>query len=196
MTTPQTKVEARVAAKARRAVAHAAFGPEAATLLAEQFFDRIPLAAGMVIAGYDAIGSEASPSEIMRRAAARGHPVALPCVAAPASPLVFRRWTPGDPLIAGPHGTRHPAKDAAAIEPDLVLVPLLAFDGSGHRLGYGGGYYDRTLASLRGGNRGLVAVGLAFSVQEVTHLPREPEDEPLDWIVTERGARAFSGQVG
>lgn len=186
---------ARREAKTRREIAHAALGLDAARLFAEQFFAHVPLAPGAVIAGYAPIGSEADPSEILRRAAARGHPVALPCVAASASPLAFRLWTPGDPLIAGPHGTRHPAGDAPAVQPGLVLVPLLAFDGSGHRLGYGGGYYDRTLAFQRSHNPGLVAAGLAFSDQEVTHLPHEPEDQPLDWIVTERGARAFSGRV-
>jgi 5-formyltetrahydrofolate cyclo-ligase len=195
MTASQAKLEARAAAKTRRAAAHAALGGDAASRFADLFFAHVPLQPGAVIAGYAAIGDEADPSEILALAAARGHPIALPRVAAPASPLIFHLWTSGDPLEAGPHGTRHPAEDAAITHPALLLVPLLAFDGNGHRLGYGGGYYDRTLAALRKFNHGVIAVGLAFSVQEVTHLPHEPEDEPLDWIVTEHGARAFSGQI-
>jgi 5-formyltetrahydrofolate cyclo-ligase len=187
-------MDARAAAKTRRAAAHAALGPDAASRFADAFFAHIPLRAGAILAGYVPIGSEAAPSAIMERASARGHALALPAVAAPASPLVFRLWSPGDPLSPGPHGTRQPAGSASTAVPAVVLVPLLAFDGAGHRLGYGGGYYDRTLAFLRR-NHSVIAVGLAFSAQEVTHLPREPEDEPLDWVVTETGARAFSGRV-
>lgn len=195
MTASQAKAEARAAAKSRRAAAYAALGAEAASLFADQFFAHVPLKPGTAIAGYAAIGDEADPSGIMALARGHGHPVALPRVATTASPLVFHLWKPGDPLLPGPHGTRHPPEDATLVQPGLLLVPLLAFDGAGHRLGYGGGYYDRTLVALRRHNRGILAVGLAFAAQEVGNLPHEPYDEPLDWIVTERGARAFSGQV-
>ncbi len=178
-----------------RAAAYAALGTDAVSLFADQFFAYVPLKPGIAIAGYAAIGDEADPSGIMALARGRGHRVALPRVAATAAPLVFHLWNPGDPLLPGPHGTRHPAENAVLVQPGLLLVPLLAFDRAGHRLGYGGGYYDRTLAALRRRNRGILAVGLAFAAQEVGHLPHEPYDEPLDWIVTERGARAFSGQV-
>lgn len=194
MTAAQAKSEVRAAAKARRAIAHAALGPAAASRFADHFLSHVPLGSRAVVAGYAPIGSEADPGEIMRRVAALGHPLALPHVAAMAAPLGFRLWKPGDALIAGPHGTREPAGDAPEVTPMLVLVPLLAFDGRGHRLGYGGGYYDRTLEALRQRNPGVAAVGLAFSDQEVTHLPLERVDEPLDWIVTECGARAFSRQ--
>ena len=179
----------------RRAAAHAALGGKAASLFADQFLAHVPLKSGIVIGGYAAMGDEADPSGIMALARARGHPVALPRVSATGSPLVFHQWTPGEPLLPGPHGTKHPSEEAAVVQPGLLLVPLLAFDGAGHRLGYGGGYYDRTLAALRRRNVGILAVGLAFAAQEVGNLPHEPYDEPLDWIVTERGARAFSGQV-
>lgn len=189
------KASARREAKSRRAVAHAALGSEAASLFADQFFAHVPLKPGIVIGGYAAIGDEADPSGIMALARARGHPVSLPRVCATGSPLVFHLWTPDDPLLPGPHGTRHPPEAATLVQPGLLLAPLLAFDGAGRRLGYGGGYYDRTLAALRRRNRGILAVGLAFAAQEVGNLPHEPYDEPLDWVVTERGARAFSGQV-
>ena len=139
------------------------------------------------------IGSEADPSEIMRRAAARGHAIALPCVEVLAAPLVFRLWKPGDPLAAGPHGTKSPVADAPAVTPALMLLPLLAFDRAGRRLGQGGGYYDRTLEALRSEGRQVVAVGLAFSAQEAEELPEERGDQRLDWIVTETAAIAFAG---
>jgi 5-formyltetrahydrofolate cyclo-ligase len=195
MSSRVAKAEARVAAKARREIAQAALGPEARSRFADLFFAHIPLATDDVVAGYAPIGSEADPVDILRRVAARGHPVALPCVEARKAALTFRLWTCGAALVAGPHGTRAPSREAPEVEPRVLLVPLLAFDGRGHRLGYGGGYYDRTLAGLRMRSRGILAVGLAFAGQEVTHIPIEPDDEPLDWIVTEREAKPFTGRT-
>lgn len=188
----EAKALARATARKRRAAARASLGPEAAARLAERFFAHVPLPPGATVAGYVPIGSEADPSEIMRRAAARGHAVALPCVEKPAAPLVFRLWTPGDVLVDGPHGTRAPAPSAPQAAPGLVLLPLLAFDKVGRRLGYGGGYYDRTLAALRAAAPAIVAVGLAFSAQEAEELPEDGDDQRLDWVVTERDVRSFS----
>ncbi len=185
------KAPARVAARKRRAAAQGQLGPEAAARLADRFFAHIPLPPGATVAGYVPIGSEADPSEIMRRVAARGHAVALPCVEKPAAPLVFRLWTPGDALVDGPHGTRAPAPGAPKAIPGLVLLPLLAFDKFGRRLGYGGGYYDRTLQAMRAAGQGVVAVGLAFSAQEAEELPEDGDDQRLDWVVTEQGVRSF-----
>ncbi len=193
MTTAQAKAEARAAAKRRRAAAQAALGPKAAARLADQFIEHVPVPPDAVVAGYVPIGSEADPSEIMRRVAARGHAVALPCVEVLAAPLRFRLWKPGDALVEGPHGTRAPRPDAAPVRPGLVLLPLLAFDGAGRRLGYGGGYYDRTLEALRMNGR-VLAVGLAFSAQEVEELAEDDDDQRLDWVVTERGAVCFAGK--
>jgi 5-formyltetrahydrofolate cyclo-ligase len=185
---------ARREAKARRQAARAALGVDAATLFARVFFEAGLVMPGAVVAGYMPKGSEADPQEILRQLALNGHRLVLPRVEGVDCPLAFLLWAPGQPLVPGVFGTFEPNGTAEAM-PALLLVPLLAFDGKGHRLGYGGGFYDRTLAALRRRNRNVLAVGLAFSAQEVTHLPHEPEDEPLDWIVTEHGARAFSGQV-
>jgi 5-formyltetrahydrofolate cyclo-ligase len=105
-----------------------------------------------------------------------------------ATPLIFREWRPGDVLEDAPFGTRIPSDAAKELTPEIVIVPLLAFDSEGYRLGYGGGYYDRTLDLLR--RKGdCIAVGFAYSGQEWAGVPRERHDERLDWIVTEDGAR-------
>ena len=147
------------------------------------------VASGAVVAGYWPLGDEIDPRPLMRSLAARGCRLALPVVVGPRQPLVFRAWAPGDALEAGGHGTSHPLAGAAAVRPSVVLTPLLAFDRKGLRLGYGGGYYDRTLARLRESG-GVVAIGLGFSAQEVAALPAEPWDQPLDMIATESGVIA------
>jgi 5-formyltetrahydrofolate cyclo-ligase len=136
---------------------------------------------------------EIDPRPLMRRLAAAGILLALPAVARREHPLEFRAWRPDDPLEAGDHGTFHPPAGGAIVRPLLVLVPLLAFDRSGRRLGYGGGYYDRTLASLRESGHTL-AVGLAYSAQEFDQLPHGPHDQLLDGIATEAGFRPVSGE--
>jgi len=189
MSVAEVKKAARAAARARRSAAQAILGTDAAPAFARHVFEEIPLSPGAVIAGYAPISSEADPMAILKEADARGFPCALPSVEAPASPLTFRRWRPGDPLVDGPHGTRAPGSGAAVLMPQVVIVPLLAFDRAGRRLGYGGGYYDRTLAFLRTrGQNSVLAIGLAFSAQETDELPEDAGDQRLDWIVTERGA--------
>ncbi|MEX0838375.1 MAG: 5-formyltetrahydrofolate cyclo-ligase [Parvibaculum sp.] len=182
----------RAAAILRRDAARDAAGPEAGARIADHFFNFIPLSAQARVAGYVAMGSEADPSEILVRASAKGHECALPRVARKDAPLAFLRWQPGDALFAGAHGTREPAPGAPVCRPNVVLVPLLAFDRLGRRIGYGGGYYDRTLAALRREVTGVLAVGVAFSAQEVEDLPEEKFDARLDWVVTEAGARLFA----
>lgn len=114
-------------------------------------------------------------------------PTCLPVVLGPGRPLIFRRWRPGEALIAGPYGTAHPGPEAESVQPQVVVVPLVGFDRQGMRLGYGGGFYDRTLEALR--NQGPVkAIGLAFAAQESARLPRGDHDQPLDLIVTEAEA--------
>ena len=112
--------------------------------------------------------------------------LALPVVGQVNSPLVFRRWRPGVPLEQGPHGTSQPGPSAPDVQPECLLVPLLAFDRRGGRLGYGGGYYDRTLESLRLSGVCPLVVGIAYAAQEVSSVPMEPHDQPLDLVVTER----------
>lgn len=118
---------------------------------------------------------------------ALGHPLALPCIVQSRSALVFRRWAMGDALTPNAYGIAEPPATAEKVVPAAVLVPLLAFDASGHRLGYGGGYYDRTFEALAR----VLIIGVAYSGQEMPALPREPHDHRLDKIVTELGVRVF-----
>ncbi|HJW41489.1 MAG TPA: 5-formyltetrahydrofolate cyclo-ligase, partial [Rhizomicrobium sp.] len=145
---------------------------------------------------------EADPRALMAALSAKGHPLALPCVEA-GRPLIFRGWKMGDAMHANAaaYGIPEPLASAATVVPSLVLVPLLAFDAGGHRLGYGGGYYDRTLSLLARGQMPpanpsarapLLAVGVAYAGQEIEALPREAHDHPLDMIVTENGVRRFT----
>ena len=108
---------------------------------------------------------------------------------APGRPLSFKRWRPGDPLVSGQFGARHPGAQADTLDPDLLIVPLVAFDSDGFRLGRGGGFYDRTIAELKE-RRPVLTVGMAFSSQLILQVPRESHDQRLDWIVTEEGALA------
>ena len=187
---------AREAAKRRRDEAKARLGASAPASIAAHFLAALPLPAASSVAGYAAIGSEADPAELLRQLDAAGHVCSLPAVETRSAPLVFRRWRPGDPLEPGDHGTRAPSRTAPLCRPDIVLVPLLAFDAAGRRLGYGGGYYDRTLAALRAEGQPVAAVGVAFSAQEAQDLPEDEFDQRLDWIVTEKEARRFGAASG
>ena len=131
--------------------------------------------------------TELDPGPLLDALAAQGRPLALPVVRGPGRPLEFRRWVPGDPLEEGAYGTRHPLP-SPAVFPEVLLVPLLAFDQVGNRLGYGGGYYDRTLADLRTSGR-VHAIGLAYEAQRRTDIPVEQTDQRLDGIATEIGFR-------
>jgi 5-formyltetrahydrofolate cyclo-ligase len=130
--------------------------------------------------------SEINPLPLMRKLSEAGADLALPVVAGRGKPLIMRSWRWGAPLAAGVWGIREPPPAAPQVEPDVLLVPLLAFDRSGHRIGYGAGYYDLTIAQLRG-KKPITAVGLAFAAQEIAHVPRTSFDAPLDLVVTERG---------
>jgi 5-formyltetrahydrofolate cyclo-ligase len=177
----------RRSARARRKQACAALGAEAGMRIAEAFLAAFDGTAGRVVAGYWPMEDEADIRPLLVRLAERGCRIALPVVQRRDAPLIFRRWQPGDPLEEGLYRTQHPSAAAAEVDPDLFLVPLLAFDRGGRRLGYGGGYYDRTLAALRA--RGTVlAVGVAFAAQQVDLLPDGSFDQRLDWVVTENGA--------
>jgi 5-formyltetrahydrofolate cyclo-ligase len=123
----------------------------------------------------------------MQRFAAAGATLALPRLQGPDRPLAFLTWRPDQTLRPGEFGLSEPELGAQSVRPKLVLVPLLAFDRAGHRVGWGKGYYDRTLAALRSDGAPLLAVGLAFAVQEVEHVPAGPSDAPLDAVVTEGG---------
>ena len=180
----------RAQATSARRLAHHRGGAAAAARVAELTLNSVPFPHGAIVAGYWPIGEELDSRPLLAGLAALGHVTALPAVTARRAKLVFRRWREGDSLDPGMYGILAPQKDAAAVDPDVLIVPLVAFDADGYRLGYGGGYYDRTLASLRAAKK-ILAVGVAFAVQEFPRLPREPDDQRLDWIVTELAARAI-----
>jgi len=154
---------------------------------AARFAEELAVAPGAIVSFYWPMGDEADPRLLANALAARGHTLALPVVAVKKSPLHFRVWHEGDPLIVHPFGMHEPPESAARVIPDVLLIPLLAFDAQGTRLGYGGGFYDRTLASLATKR----AVGIAYAGQEVAELPCHDHDHPLDSVVTENGVRHF-----
>ncbi|MGH6619881.1 MAG: 5-formyltetrahydrofolate cyclo-ligase [Alphaproteobacteria bacterium] len=159
----------------------------AAADLAEQFLRAVPVVPRAEVAGYLPIGDEMDVRPLLHRLRGFGHEIALPAVVEPGAPLAFRRWQEGDALADGPFGTRQPLATADELMPDLVILPLLAFDRRGYRLGYGGGYYDRTIAALRRRKK-VLAVGAGYGVQEVPAVPCGRHDQVLDWIVTDREA--------
>lgn len=186
----QAKAGMRQVAIARRA-AWLGDRTSAASAAATHFLKTIPLAPGAIVSGYAAMKDELDPEPLLATLAGRGHEICLPVVVGRDQPLLFRRWRPGEKLIAGPKGTRHPQEGARPVTPDVLVVPLLAFDRAGRRLGFGAGYYDRTLLKLRA-DRAIAAVGFAFEAQGVERVPTGPADQTLDWIVTEKGAKAVT----
>ena len=137
---------------------------------------------GRVVASYIATGSEANPAKLLEQAHANGCLTALPHVISRSAPMRFLRWSPGEPLIPGPFHLHQPHENAPECQPDVVLVPLIAFDDTLMRLGQGAGHYDRALSRFPD----AIAVGIAWSVQHATALPADPWDVPLDAIVTEK----------
>lgn len=177
------KAAARAAAFARRAEAFAAGQGQAAEILA----DFLAPHAGKVLSGYMPMRTEIDPLPAM---AAHQGTVGVPVIMAKSTPLRFREWSPGCKLVEGAFKAMIP-EEGAWVEPEVLIVPLLAWDRRGFRLGYGGGFYDRTLAGLRA--RGpVLAVGFAFAVQEVEAVPTDEFDQRLDAVVTERGVTVFA----
>ncbi len=151
--------------------------------------NELTLANGAVIAGVWPLPGELDLRPLMQALHVRGHRILLPETTPRGQALIFRHWTPGCAMVTERFGTQRP--DGPVGVPDLLFVPLLAFDRHGHRLGYGGGYYDRTLASLPG----RLALGFGFSALEVDSVPTGPHDQPLDAIVTEKGVIRVTGRV-
>jgi 5-formyltetrahydrofolate cyclo-ligase len=144
----------------------------------------IEIRPGLVVAGYSPIRSEIDPIPLMRKLAGQGAQLALPVIMARDQPLKFRGWFVDDRLQRGPFGILEPPPDKAEIIPDIVLVPLAAFDRSGHRIGYGAGHFDRTFALLRQ-LKAVTAIGIAFAAQEIPAVPALPHDVALDFVLTE-----------
>lgn len=173
-------------AKKRRSLAFATKKP-AETALRARVLSAFNFSAGAVVSGFWPLAEELDLRPLLETLSLRGCRVVLPAMTGKDRPLVFRDWKPGDELVPAGFGTLEPAASREARAPDLLLVPLLAFDRHGYRLGYGGGFYDRSLAELRA-VKTVTAVGVAFSTLEVDTVPRNANDQPLDWIVTEREA--------
>jgi len=184
-TIDQRKAALRAQALSRRDSIPPAERAAAAEALARQPFP-IPVASGIVVAGYSPLKSELNPLPLMRRCAALGAQLALPVVAGRGKPLIMRGFAFGEPLGSGVWGIREPLPDAPEVFPDILLVPLLAFDRRGNRIGYGAGYYDRTISRLRT-MKAITAIGIAFSAQEFEDVPATSHDAPLDLVLTERG---------
>ncbi|HEU0118419.1 MAG TPA: 5-formyltetrahydrofolate cyclo-ligase, partial [Alphaproteobacteria bacterium] len=161
--------------------------PDAPLSLRDHFLKKIQLPPKSCVALYHAQHDEMNPSMLGVDLHHAGHTLALPVITARGTPLIFRSYEPGDKLHPGPMGILEPTSEALAVTPDVLIVPLLAFDKMGYRLGYGGGYYDRTLTELRQ-QKTVLAVGIAYAGQEVAAVPIEPHDARLDAIVTEAQA--------
>ncbi|MEE2877788.1 MAG: 5-formyltetrahydrofolate cyclo-ligase [Pseudomonadota bacterium] len=172
--------------------------PDAGETIASKFPIKLLERYGPVVAGYWPMGSEVDPRPLMAKLTQAGAHLALPYIDTNEQ-MSFRAWSQGDSLVKGPFGLQQPAENASAVSPTLILLPLLAFDKVGNRIGYGKGYYDRALEALRDEGR-VFACGVGFHAQMLDHLPTDPHDQPLDWAITERGSvpifmmRNFGGQ--
>ena len=144
-----------------------------------------PAGGQLVTSLYSPIGSEPDPMPLAVALNAADVPLVLPVDWSHGSPLIFRRWTPGDRLAIGPLGIAEPLPDAPELEPDVLFLPLVAFDRRGHRIGYGAGNYDQTLRALRR-RKAVRVIGIAYAMQEELIIPNEPHDEPVDLVVTDR----------
>ncbi len=180
------KAALRRRALALRAGLTAADNSRAVARMADLLLAACSVAPGLRVAGFYPIRTEPDIRPLLLRLAAAGCLLALPRVTGPGRPLAFHAWVPDSPLEADSFGVPTPPATAPRCRPSLVLAPLLAFDRHGYRLGYGGGFYDRTLAALRADGQAVQAVGLARAAMEVAEIPRNGHDQPLDLIVTEQ----------
>jgi 5-formyltetrahydrofolate cyclo-ligase len=146
---------------------------------------------GSIVSGFMPMKTEINPLPLMRELADVGAQLALPCIKARGHPLIMRAWRIGDEFKAGQWGIREPLPEAPEVAPDIVLVPLAAFDRAGQRIGYGAGYYDMTIHALRAKKK-IVTIGIAFAVQEIAAVPATERDERLDFVLTEKEVIAFS----
>ena len=179
------KKQARSDASDIRKTIHENSGSEAGIALAARGLPIKKSPQQQIISAFHSFGTEVSTFELFDRLVRDGWTTALPIVVAKNTPLVFRKWAPGEPLVSGLWGIQIPPDTAPEVQPDVLLVPLLAFDRKGFRLGYGGGFYDRTLEKLRA-VKNVTAIGVAYAGQEVDAVLRNAHDQQLDWIMTDR----------
>ena len=170
----------------RRAEVVAARGPELAAALADQSLDFVTPSAGAIVSAFSSMPDELDSGPLLARLHARGFRLCLPVMQGKKAPLGFRAWAPGDTMKAVTWGILEPRDDKPVLQPKIFLVPLLAFDRHGWRLGYGGGFFDRTLRAARA-SRPIVAVGLAIAEAEVDAVPHLDYDERLDWVLSPSG---------
>jgi len=199
LATVQNLVQRKAALRAEQRRRRQAFAPSAggaAEAVADRLIAAFRLPEGVVVSGYWPLADELDPRPAMDRLATLGHPLALPRVQGRGRPLAFHAWRPGDSLLAGPFAVMEPAAAAPLLRPRILLVPLLAFDREGRRLGYGAGYYDLVLRELRALSPEPLAIGVAFAGQEIDEVPIGPRDQPLDAVVTEREVHRCSGLGG
>jgi 5-formyltetrahydrofolate cyclo-ligase len=181
--TDRSKADLRTVALAKRDALSDKKRTSAAKAIAKRGLP-VEITPGIIVSGYSPIRSEIDPAPLMRMLAAQGARLALPAVMARGKSLAFRAWSPDDRLMLGPLGILEPSPAAAEIIPDIMLVPLAAFDRLGHRIGYGAGHYDYTLAHLRK-MKAITAIGLAFAAQEIEAVPALSHDVALDYVLTE-----------
>jgi 5-formyltetrahydrofolate cyclo-ligase len=179
-----SKVAIRREAMARRDALTADLRQAAADTIAAREFP-LAITKGIVVSGFMPMKTEINPLPLLKKLAEAGATLALPVVAGRGKPLIMRAWRWGEPLATGVWGLREPKPGAPDVDPDILLVPLLAFDRAGHRIGYGAGYYDMTIAGLRA-RKPITAIGLAFAAQEIATVPATARDERLDLVLTER----------
>jgi 5-formyltetrahydrofolate cyclo-ligase len=181
------KAKLRIEMAERRRRAAAAAPPGAPLQARDRFLAAVPLHPGAVVSAFWPLPDEFDTKPLMFALHAAGHPIGLPVVQKGGLPLRFRLWTPETRLTRGNFNVEIPGQDCGECRPEILVVPLLAFDRQGYRLGYGGGFYDRTLATLRAAGA-TTAVGWAYAGQEIDAVPHDATDQPLDWVVTEREA--------
>ncbi|MDO8875378.1 MAG: 5-formyltetrahydrofolate cyclo-ligase [Pseudolabrys sp.] len=180
----EQKSSLRTAALALRDAMPAAERQSAAEAIAARALP-VEVTPGATVSGFMPMKTEINPLPLMRKLAEQGALLALPCIDKRGRPLIMRAWKFGDAFKAGQWGIREPVPEAPEVAPDIVLVPLAAFDRSGQRIGYGAGYYDMTIHALRARKK-IVTIGMAFAAQEIPAVPATGRDEPLDFVLTER----------
>ncbi len=183
-TLPDDKAAARKIATANRLKSHEKLKDLAPLKLVKTRFPAEATPGFNRVSAFYPYQSEIDTRPLLGKLAGDGWTTCLPVVIEMGLPLIFRRWLPGEPTIKGSLKIDCPALDSPEVEPDVLLVPLLAFDRNGYRLGYGGGFYDRTLDKLRGKKK-IIAIGVGYSGQEVEQVPHSSHDQPLDYMLTE-----------